>query len=296
MMRMRSVRQVGYPYLLLAPALLVLAVVALYPAVSTIHTSLYNRSLILPGARWLGLGNFDRLLHDPLFWNAWKNTMYFTILTVVFETVIGMGIALVLNRDFRGRGVVRAAVLIPWAIPTVVSSRLWELIFSTDYGIANYLLQGAHLVAGQVNWLGSTKLALNAACVVDVWKTTPFMALLLMAGLQTVPSELYEAAAMDGASVVRRFTQITLPVVSPILLVAMLLRMLDAFRVFDVIYVMTGGGPANSTEVMSTLTYKVLFSATQFGYGSALAATMFVSMLLISAAYLIFLRTRLEVA
>lgn len=292
---MRALRRHGYPYLLLLPSLLTIAVVAVYPAGSTIWTSLHNRSLILPGNRYIGLQNFDRLLHDAKFWNAWTNTMYFTILTVALETVLGMGIALVLNREFRGRGLVRAAVLVPWAIPTVVSSRLWQLIFNTDYGIANYLLHSAHLTTGSVNWLGSTQLALNAAVIVDVWKTTPFMALLLMAGLQIVPGELYEAAAMDGASVVRRFTQITLPILSPILLVAMLLRMLDAFRVFDVIYVMTGGGPADSTEVMSTLTYKVLFSATRFGYGSALAATMFVSMLLISAVYVVFLRTRLEV-
>ncbi len=293
---MRALRELRFPYLLLFPSLLMIAVVALYPAVSTVWTALSNRSLILPGGRFIGLRNFDRLLRDDLFWNAWTNTMYFTLLTVALETVLGMGIALVLSREFRGRALVRATVLVPWAIPTVVSSRLWQLIFNTDYGIANYLLESARIVASPVNWLGDTTLAINAAVIVDVWKTTPFMALLLMAGLQTVPGELYEAAGMDGASIVQRFFQITLPIVSPILLVAMLLRMLDAFRVFDVIYVMTGGGPADSTETMSTLTYKVLFSATRFGYGSALAATMFVSMLLISAVYLVFLRNRLEVA
>ncbi|HEX5500129.1 MAG TPA: sugar ABC transporter permease, partial [Thermomicrobiales bacterium] len=266
-----------------------------YPSVETIWTSLHRASLILPGSTFIGLGNFSRLLDDAKFWNAWKNTIYFTVVTVAGETVLGFGIAQVLNRDFRGRGWVRAAVLVPWAIPTVVSSRLWGLIFDTNVGIANYLLTSARIVGADVNWLGDPRLAINVTAVVDVWKTTPFMALILLAGLQTIPGELYEAAEIDGAGVVNRFRQITLPLIAPVLLVAMLLRTLDAFRVFDVIYVMTGGGPANSTEVMSTLTYKIFFSATQFGYGSALAVAMFVSVLLISLGYLFFLRNKLEV-
>jgi trehalose/maltose transport system permease protein len=291
----QAVRQYSLPYLLLAPSLLTIAIIALYPSLETIWTSLHRASLILPGSTFIGLGNFSRLLDDAKFWNAWKNTIYFTIVTVAFETVLGFGIAQVLNRNFRGRGWVRAAVLVPWAIPTVVSSRLWGLIFDTNVGIANYLLTSARIVGSDVNWLGDPRLAINVTAVVDVWKTTPFMALILLAGLQTIPGELYEAAEIDGANVIDRFRQITLPLIAPVLLVAMLLRTLDAFRVFDVIYVMTGGGPANSTEVMSTLTYKIFFSATQFGYGSALAVAMFVSVLLISLGYLFFLRNKLEV-
>jgi trehalose/maltose transport system permease protein len=289
------VREYSLPYLLLAPSLLTIAIIALYPSLQTIWTSLHRASLILPGSTFIGLGNFSRLLEDAKFWNAWKNTIYFTVVTVVFETALGFGIAQVLNRSFRGRGWVRAAVLVPWAIPTVVSSRLWGLIFDTNVGIANYLLTSARIVGSDVNWLGDPRLAINVTAVVDVWKTTPFMALILLAGLQTIPGELYEAAEIDGANIIDRFRQITLPLIAPVLLVAMLLRTLDAFRVFDVIYVMTGGGPANSTEVMSTLTYKVFFSATQFGYGSALAVAMFVSVLLISLGYLFFLRNKLEV-
>jgi multiple sugar transport system permease protein len=278
----QAVRQYSLPYLLLAPSLLTIAIIALYPSLQTIWTSLHRASLILPGSTFIGLGNFSRLLDDAKFWNAWKNTIYFTIVTVVGETVLGFAIAQVLNRNFRGRGWVRAAVLVPWAIPTVVSSRLWGLIFDTNVGIANYLLTSVRIVQNDVNWLGDPRLAINVTAVVDIWKTTPFMALILLAGLQTIPGELYEAAQIDGANIIDRFRQITLPLIAPVLLVAMLLRTLDAFRVFDVIYVMTGGGPANSTEVMSTLTYKVFFSATQFGYGSALAVAMFVSVLLIS--------------
>jgi ABC-type sugar transport system permease subunit len=291
----RMVRDYSLPYLLLAPSLLTIAVIALYPSLTTIWTSLHRASLILPGSTFIGFGNFSHLLADPKFWNAWKNTIYFTAVTVIGETVLGFGIAQVLNRNFRGRGWVRAAVLVPWAIPTVVSSRLWGLIFDTNVGIANYLLTSARIVPADVNWLGDPRLAINVTALVDIWKTTPFMALILLAGLQTIPGELYEAAEIDGANVLDRLRQITLPLITPVLLVAMLLRTLDAFRVFDVIYVMTGGGPANSTEVMSTLTYKIFFSATQFGYGSALAVAMFVSVLLISLGYLFFLRNKLEV-
>ncbi|HET7095581.1 MAG TPA: sugar ABC transporter permease, partial [Thermomicrobiales bacterium] len=237
----QAFRRYSLPYLLLAPSLLAIALIALYPSVETIWTSLHRASLIVPGSTFIGLGNFSRLLDDAKFWNAWKNTIYFTVVTVVAETVLGFGIAQVLNRDFRGRGWVRAAVLVPWAIPTVVSSRLWGLIFDTNVGIANYLLTSARIVGSDVNWLGDPRLAINVTAVVDVWKTTPFMALILLAGLQTIPSELYEAAEIDGAGVVNRFRQITLPLIAPVLLVAMLLRTLDAFRVFDVIYVMTGG-------------------------------------------------------
>lgn len=289
------VREYSFPFLLLAPSLLAIGLVALYPFSQTVWTSLHRASLILPDATFIGLGNFSRLLQDDGFWNAWSNTLYFTAVTVLFETILGFAIATALNRSFRGRGLVRAAVLIPWAIPTVVSSRLWGLIFNTDAGLANYLLTSSRIMASDQNWLGNPALAINVAAIVDIWKTTPFMALILLAGLQTIPGELYEAAEIDGASVLNRLLHITLPMLSPVLLVAMLLRTLDAFRVFDVIYVMTGGGPADSTEVMSTLAYKVFFSATQFGYGSALAVAMFVTVLLLSAGFLFFLRNKLEV-
>ncbi|MDQ3694586.1 MAG: sugar ABC transporter permease [Chloroflexota bacterium] len=289
------IRQYAFPYLLLAPSLLAIGLIALYPFLQTIWTSLHRASLILPDSTFIGPGNFRRLIQDDGFWNAWTNTLYFTVVTVLFETILGFAIATALNRDFRGRALVRAAVLIPWAIPTVVSSRLWGLIFNTDAGLANYLLTSTRIMSADQNWLGNPSLAINVAAIVDIWKTTPFMALILLAGLQTIPGELYEAAAIDGASFLDRLLHITLPMIAPVLLVAMLLRTLDAFRVFDVIYVMTGGGPADSTEVLSTLTYKVFFSATQFGYGSALAVAMFVSVLLLSAGFLFFLRNKLEV-
>ena len=290
------VRRNGLAYGLLIPAFATIAAIALYPAGRTLWVSLHKVSMILPGAKFVGLDNYDRLLDDDRFVNAWTNTIYFTVATVTLETILGLGMAMVLAQNFRGRGLVRAAVLVPWAIPTVVSSRLWGLIFSTDSGIANYLLKEGHVIDRYQNWLGEVDLALNTIVVVDVWKTTPFMALLLLAALGTISDDLYEAARVDGASMRQRFTQITLPLILPVMLVAVMLRALDAFRVFDVVYILTGGGPADSTETMSTLTYKVLFSATQFGYGSTMAAAMFLTLLAMALIFLSFLRDRLEVA
>ena len=285
----------GFALALLIPAFALIVVIALLPALQTLQTSLYKVSMILPGAEYVGLRNYSRLLEDARFWNAWKNTVYFTGASVLGETLLGLAIALVLSQEFPLRGLVRAAVLVPWAIPTVVSSRLWGLIFNTDFGLANYLLRSAGIIDSDQNWLGEIGWALNVTVLVDVWKTTPFMALLIMAGLSTIPNDLYEAARVDGANMLQRFTQITVPLLIPVLLVAVMLRALDAFRVFDVIYVMTGGGPADSTEVMSTLTYKILFSATQFGYGSTLAGSMFLTLLGVSLVFLYMLRNRLEV-
>jgi ABC-type sugar transport system permease subunit len=285
----------AFAFSLLIPAFVLIVGVALLPAAQTLWTSLYKVSMILPGAEYVGLENYRRLLDDGRFWNAWGNTLYFTVASVVGETLLGLAIALVLSQDFPLRGLVRAAVLIPWGIPTVVSSRLWGLIFNTDFGIANYLLRSVGIIETDKNWLGEIGWALNVTVLVDVWKTTPFMALLIMAGLSTIPGDLYEAARVDGATMLQRFFQITVLLLLPVMLVAIMLRALDAFRVFDVIYVMTGGGPADSTEVMSTLTYKVLFSATQFGYGSTLAGAMFTTLLGVSLVFLFMLRNRLEV-
>ncbi len=190
------------------------------------------------------------------------------------------------------RGVVRAAVLIPWAIPTVVTSKMFGWLFDGQHGIVNYLLRSCGLIPGNLNWYGSPELALPTIIIADVWKTTPFMALLLLAGLQTIPRSLSEAAAIDGASPWKRFWSVRLPLLAPSLLIAALFRALDAFRIFDLVYVLTGGGPADSTEVLSTLTYKNLFSALQFGYGSALSTTMFVTEILVAIGFGFFLLKR----
>jgi multiple sugar transport system permease protein len=273
-----------HPGLFLAPAAVTLGAVALFPALAVLWLSLEERSPLLAAARFVGFDNYTRLIADARFWNALANTVYFSALSVALEVLLGLLIALLLARAFRGRALLYSIILLPWAIPTVVSARLWEWLYNADYGVLNYLL-GTH-----VNWLGSPGWALHAAILMDVWKATPFVALLLIAGLQTIPRELYQAAALDGAGAWTTFRRITLPLLVPLLLVVLVFRTIDAFRVFDAIYVLTGGGPANSTETVSIYAYRVLFQALEFGYGSAVAVSVLAVVALLTATYARLLR------
>jgi multiple sugar transport system permease protein len=262
------------------PALLLLSLVTIYPIFYVFYLSLHRKLLIFDISRFVGLENYLFLFSDDRFWNAFKNTVYFTTVSVSLELILGLSIAILLQRSFRLKGFVRALVLIPWAIPTVVSAKMWEWIYNTDFGILNYI------IGSKINWLGNPFLALNAAVFMDVWKTTPFVAILLMAGLQVIPQELYQAARVDGAGRWDTFKTVTLPLLKPVILVVLLFRTLDAFRIFDAIYVLTGGGPANSTETLSIYAYKVLFQTLQFGYGSALSAVVFLCIGCISILYI----------
>jgi multiple sugar transport system permease protein len=266
-----------------APALVLLSLVTVYPVLYVIYLSLERRLLIFNISRFVGLGNYLFLFRDDRFWNALGNTAYFTVVSVALEMALGLSIAVLLNRSFRLKGAARAAVLVPWAVPTVVSARMWEWMYNTDFGILNYIF------GVKINWLGSPHFALNAAVFMDVWKTTPFVAILLTAGLQVIPADLYRAARIDGASAWQAFRRITLPLLKPVIIVVLAFRTLDAFRVFDAIYVLTGGGPANSTETLSIYAYKVLFQTLQFGYGSALSLVVFLCTGMISVFYIKFL-------
>ncbi|MGX8009425.1 carbohydrate ABC transporter permease [Mesorhizobium sp. ORM8.1] len=263
--------------LLLAPAFVSLASVSFYPILNGLYLSFTNTSLITQDQDFTGFANYAQLWGDAQFWNAWWHTMWFTFASTVLETVIGLGMALILFEAFKGRGLVRAAMLVPWAMPTVVTSKMFGWLFDGQNGIINYMLLHAGLIDQKINWYGSTSTAMTAIIIADVWKTTPFMALLLLTGLQTIPNSLIEAARMDGAKGWITFWYIRLPLLMPTLLIAGLFRALDAFRVFDLVYVLTGGGPADSTETLSTLSYKVLFSTLQFGYGSAVSTAMFIT-------------------
>lgn len=262
------------------PALALLSLVTIYPVIYVFYLSLHRRLLIFDIERFAGLDNYLFLFGDDRLWNAFWNTVYFTAMSVSLELLLGLGIAVLLNRSFRLKGIARAVVLIPWAVPTVVSAKMWEWIYNTDFGILNYI------IGSQVNWLGSPLWALNAAVFMDVWKTTPFVAILLTAGLQVIPTELYRAARIDGAGRWAIFRKITLPLLRPVILVVLIFRTLDAFRVFDAVYVLTGGGPANTTETLSIYAYKVLFQTLQFGYGSALSAIIFLCIGSISIVYI----------
>ena len=280
--------------LLMVPTFLALAAVSLYPLLRSLWLGFRNTSLAAQEDSFTGVHNFTRLLHDPDFWNAWRHTLWFTGWSTLLETLIGLGMALILAQTFRGRGAIRAAMLIPWAIPTVVSSRMFGWLFDGQTGAINYVLRQIGVIDHNINWTGSVAHAMQTVIFCDVWKTTPFMALLLLAGLQTIPRDLEEAARVDGANAFQVFMRIRLPLLMPTLLIAALLRALDAFRVFDIVYVLTGGGPADSTETLSTLIYKRMFSGLELGYGSAMSIAMFVTEGVIAMAFVAYLSIRLR--
>ncbi len=289
-----AARRTRTAWLFLLPSLLVLLVVAAYPLWRTFQLSFYQVSILqFPlQPEWVGLDNYRYLLADPYWWISLKNTAVFTVVSVALETVLGLGIALVVNANFPGRGLMRTAMLVPWAIPTVVSAQMWRWMYNDVYGVVNDLLLRAHLIAQPVAWLADPHLALPSIIAVDVWKTTSFMALLLLAGLQSIPHELYEASTVDGASGWQQFWSITLPLLKPALLVALIFRTLDALRVFDVIYVMTGTNP--TTMSMSVYARQQLVDFGALGYGSAVSMGIFLIIALFAAAYLVSLRVELD--
>lgn len=264
----------------ISPALVLLFFITVYPVLYVSYLSLHRRLLIFDISRFVGADNYLFLVQDDRFWNALRNTVYFTGVSVSLELILGLSIAVLINRAFRLKGLVRAIVLIPWAVPTVVSAKMWEWMYSTDFGILNFFLGTG------VNWLGDPFWAIHAAILMDVWKTTPFVIILLTAGLQVIPRELYHAAKIDGAGSRAIFRNITLPLLKPVILVVLIFRTLDAFRVFDAVYVLTGGGPANTTETLSIYAYKVLFQTLQFGYGSAISVIVFLCTACISLFYI----------
>ncbi|HEY9011725.1 MAG TPA: sugar ABC transporter permease [Devosia sp.] len=271
----------------LVPMLVALAIVAGWPLLRTIWFSFTNTSLSnLYGGDFVGFKNylswttlksgrtvFSGLLVDPAWWNAVWNTVRFAVLSVSLETVFGMIVALVLNAEFRGRGIVRAAILVPWAIPTIVSAKMWSWMLNDQFGILNDLFLRLGLISQKIAWTASTDTAMTAVLIVDIWKTTPFMALLILAGLQMIPKDVYEAAKIDGVHPVKVFFRVTLPLVRPALMVAVIFRLLDAMRIFDLIYVLTPNSAA--TKTMSVISRENLFDFDKFAYGSAQSTLLF---------------------
>jgi ABC-type sugar transport system permease subunit len=245
------------------------------------------------GRPFVGLSNYADAFRDPRFWGALGHTAFFAAVSVSLELLVGLWFALALNRAFKGRGLVRAAVLVPWAIPTVVSALLWRFIFEGQHGIANAALAQMEVIREPVVWLIQPRLAWIPVILADVWKTTPFVALLLLAGLQNIDASLYEAARIDGASARRQFLHVTLPLLKPAIMVALIFRTLDAFRVFDLIYALTGGGPGTSTEPIALYTFNSLLQNLQFGYGSALSVIVFVITFGLALLYIRFLGAEL---
>ena len=270
-----SLYRVRTAWIFLMPALLVLLAVTGWPFVRTFYFSLTNAHLSdLSELQFDGFQNFLFLFEDPNWWEAVWNTLLFASVSVSLETLLGLGVALVLNMHFKGRNFVRAAVLIPWAIPTVVSARMWSWMYHDIYGILNSVGVKLGLLASPVAWAAHPDLSLWSVVLVDVWKTTPFMALLLLAGLQTLPKDCYEAAKVDGINPLRVFYRVTLPLLMPAILVAMIFRTLDALRVFDVIYILTGTN--YDTMSMSIYARQQLFDFQNIGTGSAASVLLFI--------------------
>jgi multiple sugar transport system permease protein len=273
---------------MLAPSLAVIALVAAYPICYAVWLSLNEYSVITPGlSRFVGLDNYADALGSAQFWEAMETTVLFTVISVGLELVIGLGMALVMHQAFRGRALLRAVVLVPWAILTVVTAITWRTIFEPELGFVNTMLSSLSLPGGDVVWLGEEGYALAVMILADVWKTAPFMALLILAGLQGIPDELHDAAKVDGANTWQRFRSITLPLLVPAITVALIFRTLDALRIFDLPYVLTKG--ANGTETLSLIAQAELVANRNTGLGSALAVLTFITVMGISFLYIRFM-------
>jgi multiple sugar transport system permease protein len=273
---------------MVAPSLALIALVAAYPIGYAFWLSLNEYSVIHPGlSRFVGFDNYLDALGSSEFWAAMKTTLLFTVISVSLELVLGLAMAMVMHRAFRGRALLRAVVLVPWAILTVVTAITWRTIFEPELGFANSALSALGLPGGDVVWLGQEGYALAVMILADVWKTAPFMALLLLAGLQGIPDDLYDAAKVDGATTWQRFRRITLPLLVPAVTVALIFRTLDALRIFDLPYVLTKG--ANGTETLSLIAQKELVTNRNTGLGSALAVLTFLTVIGISFLYIRFM-------
>ncbi|MEN4526983.1 sugar ABC transporter permease [Pantoea agglomerans] len=287
-LRQREQRQA---WVLLAPMLLVMLLLTAWPLLRTIWLSFTDAALIGSGETpaWIGLENYLYALSDPDFRASIWRTLYFTLVSVTVEGIIGVLVALLLNQKFIGRNVLRVLVILPWALPTIVNAMMWRLNFNPDYGSINALLSQLGIIDGYRSWLGSPEAALNAVMFADIWKNYPLVTLLVLAALQSISEDLFEAARLDGASAWRRFRAITFPAIVAPLGVALVLRTIDAFKIFDIIYVMTRGGPVDSTKTLSFFVYQESFSYLRAGSGAAYAILMTLMCALLITLYLLML-------
>jgi len=276
---------------LILPATIVVFGVVIYPVIRTLLMSFFNIDSPMPGNYpFVGLDNYLRVFKNPAFYPVLGHTLYFTLVSTSLELVLGIGVALLLNAPLKARWFWRSLVVLPWALPTIVNGALWRWIYNGQYGALNGLLSALHISSSPHYWLGSPFLALNMVIIADVWKNTSIVAFFILAGLQTIPHDLYEAARVDGAGAWRSFVRVTLPLLRPSIAIVLILRTIEAFKVFDIIYVMTGGGPASGTQTIAFYTYQQAFSNQLFGYGAALAYLIVLAVFALAMAYLRILR------
>ncbi len=275
-------------YLFIAPTILLFAVLAVYPVIETIGLSFFQSRLQFGDVKkFIGLDNFIRLFTTDRFYISLRFTILFTALTVGIEVGLGLVFAQFMNMDYKGKSFLRVIVLIPWAIPTIVSGFIWRFMVNDQYGIINHILQSMGIIDGFVPWLSQPDTASAVLVFADIWKTAPYVSLLVLAGLQNIQKSQLEAAAIDGAGSFRRYFHIVLPALKPVLATAALFRLIQSFKVYTIIVALTNGGPANSTESLTLYTLRTYFDAGNYGYGSALATVTFIITVLIA---LIFLR------
>jgi len=266
------------------PLVLLLCALIVLPILGTYFNSFFSDTGF-SARRFIGFGNYVALLNDKGFWQALRFTVLFVLASVPLELALGVAFALLINAESPGRSALRACVLIPWAIPTAISSRTWELIYNYQYGLANYLISLFGFSNAPINWLGTSCGAFFSLVLTEVWKTTPFVAIIVLAGLQSISHDLYAQARIDRANFAQTFVRITLPLIKPAILVALLFRTIDALRVFDVIYVLTRGGPGGATNSLSLYAYKYFLNG-DFGYGSAVSAALFLLAMGLSVFYI----------
>jgi trehalose/maltose transport system permease protein len=289
-------RQTRLAWLLLLPALAVVAFVAIYPLGRTVYQSFTNQEFLagITPTKWVGTANYHQLIHDTIFKDTIVLTIKFTAITVSFEFLLGLIVALVVNSSFKGRGVMRAVMLVPWAIPTVVAAKMWVWMLDENNGVINDLGARLHIFSRTHPhaWIADTSTQLGSVCAVDIWKTTPFVALLLLAGLQVIPTDLYEAASVDGANKLQQFWRITLPLLRPAILVTLIFRTLDALRVFDVFQVLLGYRLGSQT--MAVYDQSTITQDGHVGYGGAISVAIFLIIAVFVVIYVTFVRVTEE--
>jgi multiple sugar transport system permease protein len=280
------------PWLLLAPLLIVILMIVGYPMLTTLWLAFTDARLMggFRSATFAGLDNFAYALSDLDFRDAIGRTVYFTLVSVFAEAVLGVLVALLLNEEFVGRTFCRALLILPWALPTIVNAIMWRLIYQPDFGSLNALLTQTGLIGSYQSWLGTPDRAMNSVIIADVWKNYPLVAMIVLAALQGAPRDLYEAAMLDGANAWQRFRAVTWPIIAPPLVVALVLRSIEALKVFDIIYVMTRGGPASSTKTMSFFVYEESFRFMRVGSGASYALIIVAICMVFVAFYLRLLR------
>jgi multiple sugar transport system permease protein len=284
-------RETVFSWLMLAPAVLFLLAFVAYPFFYGIYLSLEQRVVGQPGV-FVGLQNFVANIHDPVFWQTTRNTFVYTGGATVLKLAGGLGLALVMNQEFRLRNAIRAVVLLPWIVPTALSTIAWMWIFDPTLSVINWLLVHSGLASAGPSWLGNGALAMVSVIIANVWRGTPFYAITILAGLQTISQELHEAAAIDGATAYQRFRNVTLPLIEPVLIITTMFSVIWTFSDFQLVYVLTGGGPANATQIFATYAFNVAVGAGQIGQGAAISLSMFPPLLLVIAALSLYLRRK----